>query len=220
VAQDKFELAEKLLLGVREEQPRRVESWVALAGLRQRQSRSAIDLSLRDREYAQALTLAQEAVAANPRDYRHRLWLANVRRVTDPQSAEVEPGLHRAVALAPDRPEPWVALVQYLVRSDKKESAEKEVGQAESKLSRRQHTLALARCYELVGQLDGARELYREQLTADPHNPQLLRGAANFSLRHGDPEQAKRHLHHILALKEKAGEEANTGAARLPPLTG
>jgi tetratricopeptide (TPR) repeat protein len=197
-----------------------------------------VDLSLRNREYAQALGLAEDGVAANPKDYRAHLWLAQVRWAMDVHSAEVEPSLRQAVALAGDSPEAQVALVQYLARSaqlarrkeladEHKARAEAEVARAERKFSRHQHALALAQCYAAVGQTAKEEALYEERLTAEPRNADLLLATVGLHLRQGQVAKVKARLHKLVALAGHAPEQAAsarrllwfleaTGGDRLP----
>jgi tetratricopeptide (TPR) repeat protein len=168
-----------------------------------------IDLSLRNREFDRAHALARAAVEANPKDFRAHLWLAQVRWMIDRSSPEVEPGIRRAVALAGGAPEPRVVLIEYLAGMDQKGKTARALAAAERVLSRRKHTLALARCYAIAGRLDRAKQLYQEQLRLRPRDARLLAAAAGFSLRLGETGQATAYLQRVVLLKSQAPQEAD-----------
>src|SRR5206468_2523475 len=65
-------------------------------------------VSLQVQDYERALKLAQQAVAAGSKDYRDHIWLAQVLWVMG-QRAQAEPALRRAVELADDVADTWVA---------------------------------------------------------------------------------------------------------------
>jgi tetratricopeptide (TPR) repeat protein len=169
---------------------------------------AAVDLSLRNRDYEQALSLAQKALADDPRDFRAHLWLAHVHWAMNPRSAEVEPALRQALALADGAPEACLPLIQFLIYTGEKAKAEQEAAAAARRWSRTKQGAALAQCCELVGKLDEARELYEERLRAAPGDPALLRAAAFFDLRHGRAEEGKRRLRRILDLDARSPEAA------------
>ena len=73
----------------------------------------AAEISLRRQDAQRALELAQSAVAAESPDSRDHVWVGQVLWAVG-RHDEAERHLRRAVALAEDRPEPWVALVQFL----------------------------------------------------------------------------------------------------------
>jgi tetratricopeptide (TPR) repeat protein len=169
---------------------------------------AAVDLSLRNRDFEQALSLAKKSIADDPKDFRSHLWLAQVHWAMNPRSAEVEPALRQAVALADGAPEARVPLIHFLVYSGQKPKAEQEAAEAARRWSREKQGLALAKCFELVGRLDEARELYEERLRAAPNDPGLLRAAAFFDMRHERMEQGKGRLRRILDLDPRSPEAA------------
>jgi tetratricopeptide (TPR) repeat protein len=101
-----------------------------------------------------------------------------------------------------------VALVQHLATSKDREKAEAALREAERTLSRDKAALALAQCYEAVGRSDRAAELYQSALADNPKDVSLLRSVAMFHLRTGQLSRAQPHLRRIMALKDKAPDEA------------
>ncbi|HYT87192.1 MAG TPA: tetratricopeptide repeat protein [Gemmataceae bacterium] len=166
----------------------------------------AADLSLRAKDHGRALDLAQKAVAANPKDYREHIWLAQVLRAVGKQ-AEAEPVLRQALRLADDVPETWVALIEYLVSSGKKKEAEAELPKARNKLEAKA-PLAVAQCHEMLGEQESARKLYEGNLAAKGDDVAALQVAASFYLRSKQLREAEESLRRIIQLKDKKPAEA------------
>ncbi len=169
--------------------------------------RLTAEISLRMNDYGRALSLAQKAVADQSKDYRDYVWLGQVLWAAD-RGAEAEPVLRRAVELAGNVPDAWVALIQYLARTGQQEKAEAALREARDKLRREQAPLALAQCYEAVNRPDQALELYRTALAAHPEDIATLRGVASFYLRQGRADDARPHLEKTIALRVKSPEDA------------
>jgi tetratricopeptide (TPR) repeat protein len=68
--------------------------------------------------------------------------------------------------------------------------------------------MALARCYEAIGDVKRAEDAYREVLAARPEDPDALRGRAGLLLLAGQREAAEKILDTILGLKGPAAAEA------------
>src|SRR5262249_5610443 len=108
---------------------------------------------------ARALELARKAVAANSKDHRDYLWLGRVAaQAGRPQEAET--AFRRARELAEGDPEAWAALVLFLANTDAKR-AEAELAEAERRPPPGKASLALAPCYEALGQMEKAEAHYR-----------------------------------------------------------
>ncbi|HEY7314568.1 MAG TPA: tetratricopeptide repeat protein [Gemmataceae bacterium] len=155
-----------------------------------------------------ALELAEKAVSSGSTDYRQYLWLGRMLWATR-QPEKAESAFRRAVQLADNAPEPWVALIQYLAADKKTKEAETEIEKARAKLPKDQAALALAQCHEAVGNLDRAQELYQAALRAHPEDVPALQGAAGFALRTNKLADAVVHLEKIVQLKLKDREAAD-----------
>lgn len=163
-----------------------------------------------------ALVLAEKAVAAGSTDYRDHLWRGRMLWLSG-RTREAEPAFRKALELADNVPDTWVALVQYLAATGRKDEARRTVERAEGKLPRDKAALALAQCYEAVERRDRARELYQAALAAGPDDVPTLQGVAGFCLRSGTPQglqEARGHLKKIMALTAK-DPWAAAGARRL-----
>jgi tetratricopeptide (TPR) repeat protein len=168
----------------------------------------AAEVSLRSGERARALELATKAGFQDSTDYRKQLWLSRV-LLLNQEYAKAERPLRRAVELAGTEPEPWVALVQYLVNAGRRAEAEKVVAEARSRLKKENAAAALAQCYETLGDLEAARGLYRQLLGERPDDVGVLRSVASFRLRTGDFAGTQELLERILAVQTKSREDAD-----------
>lgn len=150
-----------------------------------------------------ALTLAQQAVTSDSKDYRDHLWLGQMLSRSDVHAAEAEKSLRRALDLGEKEPETWVALVKHLVQTGKKSEAEALIARAQAKLPADKAVLALARCYEAIGQMDQARKLYAEALAAQPRDPDILASVSQFHLHAGDLAEAEKSLTRLIESKAR-----------------
>ncbi len=175
-------------------------------------------VSLQNRDSARAVSLALRAVHESSPDYRDHLWLGQVlsaagsaelksnRSTTD----EAEKQFRRAVELAPQVPDTWLALVRHLAGVQKLSEAEKVIDQARDRLAKDSQILTLAACFEAIGRLDRAGEEYRQALDAQPRNPAVLRNVASFYLRAGRADDAEPILTRLNApLPNGRGSESN-----------
>ncbi|HJT77610.1 MAG TPA: tetratricopeptide repeat protein, partial [Gemmataceae bacterium] len=162
--------------------------------------RVAADISVGVQDYERAVSLAEKAISAQSKDYRDYLWLGIILSQSPTRQAEAERALRQAVALAGDKPEARVRLVQYLVNKGAKEKAVAEVRAAEGKIPAAQAPLALAPCYEAIGDLAKADKLYEKALAAQPDDVGTLRTVAAAELRHGRWDGAEAHLRKIIDL--------------------
>jgi tetratricopeptide (TPR) repeat protein len=179
--------------------------------------RLVAEVSLRNEDRDRALLLARKAVSGQSTNYRDLLWLGQMLWSTG-QLPEAEEVFRRSLELGRANPEPWVALVQYFARTGRKARAEALIEEARAKvLTQGKHPLDLAQCYEAVGDLERARELYHRALADRPDDSLILRSVARFELRSGRFKEATPHLFKLLNQKAKAAEDA-AWARRILPL--
>ena len=167
-------------------------------------------LALRSSDTGRAIDLARRSAALHPGDAREQLWLGQVLWSAD-RLPEAEAALRRATELGGDDPEPWVALVQFLVGKGHPEQAEAAIGRAEHALTKGQGASTLAQCHEAIGRDDRAEALYREAEEAHPDDPAVLRPSAIFFLRTDRPEEARARLRTVI---DKAKDPADSAWAR------
>jgi Tfp pilus assembly protein PilF len=160
-------------------------------------ARLGAEIAVHHHDGRRAVTLARQAVPAKSRDYREQLWLAQIQWLAG-QPLEAEETLRQAVASAPRIPEVWVALVEYLVRTQQPLQMQAAVEAMAKKLPADRAPAALARCLEAAGRHDQAEEIYKKALAEDPLDLVLLRQMADFCVRSDQPAKAKSYLRSLL----------------------
>jgi tetratricopeptide (TPR) repeat protein len=181
--------------------------------------RLAATVSVRNSDLRRAQDIARQFQAGNSTNYRDHLWVGQVLGANRQPSAEAEKALRRAVELAEKLPETWVALVQYLAGIGQSKAALIEIDRAHTKLPPEQAPLALAQCYEVVGDFERAGEQYLKAMQARPTDVQVRRTVVSFCLRIGRSKDAETHLRAILTGKLKAAETDVSWARRTLALT-
>ncbi len=162
-----------------------------------------------------ALAAAERDAQKDPKDYHKQLWIARL-RLQAGQRKEAEAPLNRAVELAGDRPEPWVALVQYLVAEGRKADAATKVEEAKARIKGDAAALMAAQCYELLGSRKQAKEVYDRLLADRKDDAVALRAAASFFQRTGDLKAAEEALKRLDAAPTKTPEDAALVRRTLP----
>ncbi|HKB42183.1 MAG TPA: tetratricopeptide repeat protein, partial [Gemmataceae bacterium] len=119
---------------------------------------------------------------------------------------EAEKNLRLAVKLGAKEPEAWVALCQFLATNGRKPEGEKLIPQAESALPNDVKAMALARCFEVLGQAEQARQLYQEALQARPDDMPTIQAVVNFHIRGGRLSDAEPLLNKVFQGKYKEGK--------------
>jgi tetratricopeptide (TPR) repeat protein len=176
--------------------------------------RLAAEISLQLENFERALEVAKQ-VATNSKDFRNHIWFGQLlgimgaRSGQDPQKSQAtidqaEKEFRMGVQLAEKSPEAWVALIQFLVRVDRKEKAEAAIQEALGKLPGTESAVALAQCYEIVGRNDEAEKRYEAALAAKPEDAALLQTVAEFYLRTKATDKAKPLLARLLNCKAEA----------------
>ena len=120
--------------------------------------------AVRNQDFDGALEIARKSVAARPEDFRERLWLAEILRLSGRlPDAEIE--FRQAVKLAGGLFDPWVVLVQFLTRTDQLEKAEAALREAKAALPKDQVALAMGRVRRAWRSLRDQGEAGRSQST-------------------------------------------------------
>ncbi len=164
------------------------------------------------RDGGRALELARRAVPESSKDYRDHLWLGQICLAAG-QAAAAEKPFRRALELAGDAADPWVVLVQYLVRVGRRDEAEETIRRAEQALPTARAALPIAQCYEALGRPELAEKRYEGALATKPASAAALRGAATFYLRTRQPRKAEPVLR-LMADPALALPEADAAWAR------
>jgi tetratricopeptide (TPR) repeat protein len=156
-------------------------------------TRLAAEVALGVNQPERARQLAHQAVTVPARDYRDTLWLSRIVEAAG-QAAEAEDLLRGAIRRAGDIPDTWVALVKYQAQHGQTAAAAETLQEVRRRLPTDRVALALAACYEALGQNSLAEGQYQAALHAIPDEFIVLHQAAAFFLRAGQPAKAQPHL--------------------------
>ncbi|MFO0810236.1 MAG: tetratricopeptide repeat protein [Gemmataceae bacterium] len=146
--------------------------------------RFGAELALQVRDTRAALTNAEAVVAAGSNDFRDYMRLGRAQLASLANDKAIA-SFERARELAPKEADTWVALVQVLASTGKKDRALAETQAAEKRLTGGDSVLALAQCFETAGKSDRAKELYEAAAKVVPTSANLLQGVANYYVRTG-----------------------------------
>jgi tetratricopeptide (TPR) repeat protein len=173
---------------------------------------TVIKLKLNDTD--QALQMARTAVREGDRNSANQVWLARV-LARARKFAEAEKKLDEALRLRKSDPAAWVAKVQLLAsQPDRKADAVALIDEAKKAISEEEAPLALARCYEAVGQMDKAKAAYDEVLAKKRQDPAIVRTVASFYMNTGRLKDAEPLLRDLVTGNVKAAPNDQAWAKR------
>jgi tetratricopeptide (TPR) repeat protein len=164
--------------------------------MRRTRDRLALDRG----QYEEAIVSARKQ-AKDSKEPRDHVWLGYVLMATkkERELKEAEKVLSQAITMkgAEKLIEPWVYLVQVLGTKQKQKALE-VIKTAETRLSPDIAPVALSECYEALGEMDKAQEVFATALKKDADNLFFLRNAASFNMRHGQMDQAMPYVERLL----------------------
>ncbi|MGO8751158.1 MAG: tetratricopeptide repeat protein [Thermoguttaceae bacterium] len=194
-------------------------------------TRLAAEVSFRLEDFDRALELARRN-AANSKDYRDHLWLGRVLgisgqrakddgRRTESESLwrEAEKELRTSVELAKNSAVAWVSVVQFLAGTGQKERAMQALKEAQARIPAKEAPLALAQCFEALGDISQAEKNYQKALDAAPRDAATVRQVTEFFLRSGKSQQAEAQLKRFTSGEVPASEADAVWARRALALT-
>jgi tetratricopeptide (TPR) repeat protein len=177
--------------------------------------RLAAAFSLFHKDFDSAERLVRSQIALDSTDYRDYLWLGQVLAARGETSAEAEVALTRAVALDETAPEAWMALIRYLLQTDRADQARQKMAVARAKIKGPQKALFLAQCCEMLDDLEQAGRLYEEALREQPKSAMVWRLAAGYYLRRQQPRQAEKLLRDLIDRKVKSSPQDSAWARQM-----
>ncbi len=212
--QGKFDEAYQLLQRFETDQP----------GITLAMGRVGSELSLRHADLAAAVEAARRAAkdSSSPDDH---LWLGQVLATAASRAGgadeasqikaiqEAERSVRQGLALNRANPTAWVLLVRLLVATRRQDEAKTTIREAERELKGEGRLLALAECHRAAGQFVEAAVCYRDAAAERPRDPSVLRRAAEFSVAHGQLDEARELIERVLRLDGDVGA-ADRGWAR------
>jgi len=187
--------------------------------------RMGAEVAMRMDDHKRALDMTRKGAANDSENYIDHLWLGQMlgtlgsraKAANEENAAELladaEKAFRRAVELAPELPQTWVPLVRFLAIVGEAQKAETAVEEAKLKIPEKEAPLALAQCYDAMGNLDEAEKQYEEAVAAAPKNVGVAKVVAAFYARVGKMPQAEAQLQKIIDGKVE-GEPADAAWAR------
>lgn len=188
-----YHLAENYLKRLKEESP---EVIVGNFG------RLATDISLRLHKNQSALEIAKRVVSSSPDDFRHRLWLAQILAIVG-KNQDAEREFQETISMASSKPEPWVGYIFYLTRTSRKKEAVAAINVAASKIDSPYRDLALAQCYEQIGNFARAEAFYNKSSEKHLGDPNVKTVLADFYFRRGSFSKAEVLCDALIATQSK-----------------
>jgi tetratricopeptide (TPR) repeat protein len=172
-------------------------------------SRLASKVSLQVEDFTRALEMARKTCATSTNSADH-LWLGQLAGALargvradaanrEKLAGEAGAAFSRAVELAPNEPEAWVALLQHLVRTEQAANVDEALAEASRQIAPDELPLVLAQCYDSMGRTADALEQYRMALEARDDDVVTLRRAAEFHINHGANADAEPLLRRLIA---------------------
>jgi tetratricopeptide (TPR) repeat protein len=181
--------------------------------------RREVMISIDSGDFNKALGLARRAYKPSSTDYHDHVWQAQVLQLLAERArregrvelfpklmSEAEAALRKAIRLDQAAADVWVTLVQSLVAKGDYNAAAVAIRDAQISLPPRVAPLALAQCYEAVGDLAAATERYQTALKQNPDLVPVMRVVASFFLRNNKPELASPLLDRMLSKNVKVSE--------------
>jgi tetratricopeptide (TPR) repeat protein len=166
------------------------------------------------RAVKRAILAARHKLALNPKDYRNHMLLGQLLSLAGDPDKDAERILRQAAKLGAQHGDVWVALVAHLMRRGRRDEAAAATVQAKQKLPLEEHSLTLARCYDVLGRRDLAAQHYFAALSVLPDDAHVLRRVANFCLRTKQPDKAERLLRRVLEPDFSASSDVRSQARR------
>lgn len=176
-------------------------------------ARTAAEIALSQGDRNRAVEWASQAVSKAPHDPRARLWLGQALDNAG-RAEEAEAAFREAVGQASSTPATWTALVRHLSRAGKTAEARAEIPRMQETLAGEQLALALAECYEALGDRLEAEAQFRIALAAAPEDFTLLRRVAQFYVDAGPAARGVPYLRRLLSAEVAAPGEWTIWARR------
>jgi cellulose synthase operon protein C len=142
----------------------------------------AAETAVRVGDFAATRALVARAAPLNTNDVDLAIWGGVILQAAQ-STADAERLLRRAVEAAPGHPRPLAALVEMLVRHERKSEARQALEAAYKNIPPARLPLVKARCEEAYGDLETARRSIEDALKQSPANVEVLRYAVDFYVR-------------------------------------
>jgi tetratricopeptide (TPR) repeat protein len=174
--------------------------------------RLATEISLKLSDQNRALELTTNRF--RPKDAGEFMWAGQVFAILG-KLIDAEQSFRKAIEFDETQAEPWVALIQFLGRTQQLEKASADFEQAEKKINQNEVAGALARCIEFTGK--GFEEMearYQSTLSASPDDVTAIRRMIDFYMRQQKQRKAEPLLQQIVSGESNASPDDKSWARR------
>lgn len=173
--------------------------------------RLATEISLKMSDQGRALETANRF---RPKDAGEFIWAGQVFAILG-KLIDAEQSFRKAIEFDETQAEPWVALIQFLGRTQQMAKASAEFEQAEKKINRNEVAGALARCIEFTGKdFEDMEARYQSTLSASPNDVTAIRRMIDFYMRQQKQRKAEPLLQQIVSGETNASSDEKSWARR------
>lgn len=160
--------------------------------------RLSAEMELRSGRLDEAVAIAEKAVNLDSKNGAELLWLA---QLLDRSGKRERAGelFTKAVEVAPERTEAWIALFSHQMSTGRRRAAENTLDRAAAALPSPARELVLAQGAEMLGRIDDADRAFRDAAASAPKDVGIATARAEFLVRAGRVEAARESLAEVIA---------------------
>ncbi|NDC64731.1 MAG: hypothetical protein EBZ59_12275, partial [Planctomycetia bacterium] len=151
--------------------------------------RLSAEMEMRSGRLDEAVAIAERTVSLDSKNGGELLWLAQLLERSGRRERAGEL-FAKAVDVAPDRTEAWIALFSHQLSTGRRRAAENTLDRAATALQPPARELVLAQGAEMLGRLDDADRAYRDAAAAAPNDVGIATARAEFLVRAGRVDAA------------------------------
>ena len=160
--------------------------------------RLSAEMELRSGNLDDAVAIAERTVNLDSKNGGELLWLGQLLERSGKRERAGDL-FAKAVEVAPERPDAWVALFSYQFATGRRRAAENTLDRAAAALPSPARDLVLAQGAEMLGRLDDADRAFRDAAAAMPRDVGISTARAEFLVRTGRTDAARQVLRDIVA---------------------
>ncbi|EAQ81552.1 tetratricopeptide repeat protein [Blastopirellula marina] len=171
---------------------------------------------LRQGNYADAIKQGRELVK-NSDGVQEHLWLGQS-LARNGQIDEARQEVERAIELAPEQSDAWIAKIKLLQATGKKEAFQEAVDKANAAVKSLPLSIVIAQAHLALEGAESAEVQFSKLLNENPNSAEALQAAIQFELHVGRREEAQRLLEKLVDLAAATKEQQRWGRRNLASL--